>query len=184
MNRNKDNLNKWNREYYRKRKTNKTYADKRRASGRKYYHKNKDRINLRKKEYAKKNIVRYRQYRRDWKKFTPAGIFSTLKLSAKRRNVKLLISKEEFVFWWMSQIQECYYCKRTLEQILQVKDSVNRRAQRLTIERVDNDKPYALDNMRLACYRCNTIKNDYFTADEMLQIGQIINVKELARRTS
>jgi len=35
----------------------------------------------------------------------------------------------------------------------------------------------AQGNLALACLRCNAIKNNYFTKDEMLKIGGIIRAK-------
>ena len=43
---------------------------------------------------------------------------------------------------------------------------------RLTVDRKDNDKGYSLDNMVLACHRCNSIKGDWFSYDEMKEIAE------------
>lgn len=51
---------------------------------------------------------------------------------------------------------------------------------RLTIDRKNNNGNYCIDNIVLACYRCNTIKGDFFTEQEMLKIGKII--KERGRK--
>ena len=41
-------------------------------------------------------------------------------------------------------------------------DSMNSKAKRLTIDRLDNSRGYSLDNIVWCCYRCNAIKGDFF----------------------
>jgi len=176
--RNKEKLNKWQRENYQKRKNDPIYMAKRRASARKYYQKNKSKIRANHKIYHKENIERYREYRRNYRCFNPRGIYSALKDGARKRSIPIKFTVEEFVKWWSSKDGCCYYCGRTINKIQETLDSVNGRARRMTIDRADNNKPYTTQNIRLACYRCNSIKGDYFTEDEMLQIGHIINAKE------
>lgn len=178
MSRNKENLNKWQREYYQKRKLDPTYKAKRKASAQKYYQENKTKIQARQRRYLKKNREQYRAYRRDYKCFNPRGIFSSLKSGAKRRGIVVVFTIDEFEKWWNKQPQICFYCKRTFELIKSLNDSVNKRAKRLTIDRIDNQRAYSFKNIRLACYRCNQIKGDYFTEPEMLKIGKIINAKK------
>jgi hypothetical protein len=45
---------------------------------------------------------------------------------------------------------------------------------RLTVDRLDNNKGYENGNLALSCMRCNGVKSDYFTEEEMLKIGKII----------
>ena len=45
---------------------------------------------------------------------------------------------------------------------------------RFSIDRKKNGIGYSLDNIVLACSRCNSIKSDYFTEEEMLKIGNFI----------
>ncbi len=135
----------------------------------------------RSKNYRKKNSEKYREYRRRYRYENPAGIYSVLKdgltRKGKKRKELLKISKEEFVKWYNSQLKICHYCKRTFKEIKSEKDSLNNKINRLTIDRVDNKKPYEIGNIVLACYRCNSIKGDYFTEDEMMKIGKIIYEK-------
>lgn len=185
MTRNKENLNRWNRENYYKQKTNPDYMAKRRASALKYYQKNKESIRKKHKKYRQTNVEKYRKYRREYRYNSPVGIYSTIKdgLNNKKmpRKILLKISQADFVLWYNSQEKICFYCKRTFEQTLT--DVLNRKVHRLTIDRIDNSKGYEKGNLTLACLRCNAIKNNYFTKDEMLQIGLIINAKELGRKT-
>ena len=175
--RNKQNLNKWQKAYYQKKKDDPDYKAKRRAAARKYYHANKDKYREKQKRHIAKNPERYREYRRDYKAFSPRGIYSGLKSGAKKRGIAVAFTVDEFVKWWNEQPQICYYCKRSFELIKSIDDAANNRARRLTIDRIDSSQAYLLGNIRLACYRCNQVKSDYFTAKEMLEIGKIINVK-------
>lgn len=173
----KEKLNKWNREYYQKRKEEPEYRNKRRESARKYYSNHKTECSVRRKKYSEKNKEKYREYRRNWRVYTPEGIFSSLKTctSNRKRNIEFNLNKKDFVKWWNSQEKICYYCKRSIEDVLRDNDKTKIRAKRLTIDRVDNNKGYEINNIVLCCYRCNSIKGDYFTKEEMLKIGKIIN---------
>lgn len=179
MTRNKENLNAWQRAYYQKRKSDTEYVARRKASARKYYKKKKEQILARHKKYHKENLDSYRAYRRNYRRLNPRGIFSALKDGAKKRNLQVTMTIDQFVCWWESQHKICFYCKRTLEEITHHSDSINNRAKRFTIDRADSKKPYSLKNIRLACYRCNCVKGDYFSESEMLKIGKIIHAKQL-----
>jgi hypothetical protein len=128
------------------------------------------------KKYRIANKENYNKYRREYRYNNPVGIYSVIKDGINnrgcKRSVLLKISKEDFVDWYNSQEKICFYCKRTYEQC-QI-DPLNRKVHRLTIDRVDNNDGYKKGNLALACLRCNAIKNNYFTKDEMLKIGKII----------
>jgi 5-methylcytosine-specific restriction endonuclease McrA len=110
--------------------------------------------------------------------YSPAGIYTSLKARAKHRNIIFDINKVNFINWYENQKQICHYCSRTLKEINQIKFG---RSNKLTIDRKDNNKGYTLDNIVLACMRCNHIKSDYFTEQEMLRIGGIIMKKEVTQ---
>ena len=176
MTRNKENLNRWAREYYHKRKTEKDYVERRKKSARKYYHTHKKQCLESRKRYFEAHKEAYRKYRREWRYNTPAGIYGTIKGSIRNKNQHFLkITMKEFIDWYNSQGKICFYCKRTYEQSLS--DPLNKRVNRLTIDRIDNSRGYENGNLTLACLRCNAIKNNYFTKDEMLKIGEIIRDK-------
>jgi len=179
MSRDKEKLNAWQREYYQKRKLDPEYMDRRKLSSKKSRSANKEKIAIAHKKYYENNTEKYNKYRREYRYNNPVGIYSTIKdgLTNKKRPRKelLKISKEDFVSWYLAQEKICFYCKRTFEET-QV-DSLNKKTHRLTIDRVDNTKGYEIGNIVLACLRCNAIKNDYFTKDEMLEIGKIIHAK-------
>jgi 5-methylcytosine-specific restriction endonuclease McrA len=107
-------------------------------------------------------------------RLTPDVIFSILKQNAIQRNIKFDLDKGNFINWYNNQEKACHYCGRTLENIISDIKETSRYKSRLSIDRKDNDKGYELNNIVLACYRCNTIKGEYFTEQEMLKIGKII----------
>jgi len=103
------------------------------------------------------------------------GIYTMLKGQAIQRHINFYLTKEEFIYWYENQEKSCHYCKRTVEKIKNDTLGFNNR---LTIDRKNNNIGYQINNIVLACYRCNSIKGDYFTEQEMQNIGQIIENKE------
>lgn len=103
--------------------------------------------------------------------YSPSGVYTALKSRAKQRTIPFNLNKEEFIKWYKKQTQICTYCGRTIEEINKTQFG---RSNKLTIDRKDNNKGYELNNIVLACMRCNYIKSDYFTEQEMIQIGKII----------
>lgn len=178
---NKEQSNNWQREYYQKRKNDPDYLKRKREAAKKYYEKNKDKCLLRGKKYFKDNKEKYNKYRREYRYNNPIGIYSVIKDGVKKngssRRTLLKISKEDFVKWYNEQEKVCFYCGRTLEEIKKEDDRVNRGINRFSIDRTDNKKGYEIGNMVLSCMRCNAIKSDYFTKEEMLLIGRIIHDK-------
>lgn len=121
---------------------------------------------------------------------TPSGIYTALKgqinytkKHMNRRDYRgyirrprkdLLCSREEFIGWYNIQPKKCAYCGISEEKLDSVNDVWNEKLARLSVDCVDNDRGYSLDNMVLACGRCNITKNDFFTFEEMKVIGKII----------
>ena len=88
---------------------------------------------------------------------TPPGIYSALvRHNSKEYRKKIQISKNEFISWYKEQIKRCSYCG-TLNN--------------LTVDRMDNDGTYNLNNIVLACRKCNFIKSNVFSFNEMSEIG-------------
>ena len=137
----------------------KTYYQANREKAAIYFQENKEKITLKAKKYF----------------LTPKGIFQSTKSGARKRKIEFRFNANEFVGWYEKQPQICYYCNRTLEQVLKNSRGITR----LTIDRIDNNLGYFIKNMVLCCFLCNEIKHDYFTEAEMLQIGKIIYNKEI-----
>ena len=170
----KEQRQKWQREYYKKKKVDPKYKKAKQKSAKKYYENNKEKCKESRKIYFEANKDKYRKYRREWRYNNPAGILEVIRTGAKRRNVKFNITNNEFAEWYINQDKKCFYCNRTFDEIKSEDDNLNNKINRLTVDRVDNNIGYLISNIVLACYRCNLIKGNYFTKNEMLKIGKII----------
>jgi len=125
----------------------------------------KDGLAHRCKECARANAKKYRQ--------TPAGIYNNIQGRSRfYKGRPLSISKEDFIEWYNGASKVCVYCDIPEELLHKLSDTVNGRTRKLNIDRVINAKGYAKGNLLLCCQRCNYIKSDFFTYDEMREIGQ------------
>ena len=104
------------------------------------------------------------------------GIYTHLRSGAKARKIEFSITQEEFITWYNNQEKKCYYCGID-ENKLNKYRLFAMHYTRLTIDRKNNNKGYNLNNIVLACGRCNSIKSDFFTEQEMLKIGKIAKQK-------
>lgn len=82
------------------------------------------------------------------------------------------ITQDEFVEWYVSQDRECVYCELAEEDLHKHGDLYNDKIDRLTVDCADNDAGYAKGNLVLCCGRCNSIKSDFLSFDEMMVIGR------------
>lgn len=110
---------------------------------------------------------------------TPGGIYQNIKGRTRfyktnnREHYKpLLISKEDFVEWYTNEPKVCAYCDIPEEKLHLIRSWFDRRVKRLAIDCKDNDKGYTEENMVLACHRCNFIKLNLFSFEEMREIAQ------------
>ncbi len=110
----------------------------------------------------------YREYLK-----TPSGAYTSIKARVKHfKNKPFNISRAYFVEWHNSQQKTCVYCDIREEDLSKIDDSIIKHANRLTIDCVENELGYAEGNLALACMRCNYLKNDFLSFDEMREIGQ------------
>jgi len=131
---------------------------------------------LRYKEHIKIYQQEHKQEIKNYQKnyiLTSTSIYSTL-LNRNKKLKREFITKNDFINWYNQQEQKCYYCGRSLKEIKQDQKETNNHKNRLSIDRKNNNRGYTLDNIVLACYRCNLIKGNYFTEREMLNIGKIL----------
>jgi len=113
-----------------------------------------------------------REATREYSK-TASGIYSQLKGRIKFfGNKPLTITRDEFIEWYASQPKLCVYCDLTEENLQKVINSFNDFTYRLSIDCMDNDLGYVKGNLVLSCNRCNTMKSNFLTFDEMCEIGQ------------
>lgn len=92
-----------------------------------------------------------------------------LKNRSREKGLPFDISVDSFNEWLHNQARECHYCGAKEEQLIHWKDIKKRK---LTIDRKDNSRGYDLDNMCLACFRCNSLKGDFFTCEQWKSICQ------------
>ena len=145
--------------------------------GEEYYEKNRDRILKYQKEWRKTHPGEPESHKK-WNN-TATGIYSKLKRRTKSKGNPELVNiiEEDFIEWYRQQEQKCFYCGRTLGQIQNDETQFKGRAKRLQIDRIDSNKGYEINNIVLACPRCNSIKNNFFTKDEMLKIVNVFKYK-------
>jgi len=141
-----------------------------------HYQKHKIEISQKKKKFYQLNKEKISKWQKEYQ-INPTGIYHFIKFGAKKRIIDFNLEKENFIKWYNNQKQECYYCSRTLEEIKKDNKESYLFKSRLSIDRKDNKKGYELNNIVLACGRCNHIKSNYFTAQEMLKIGKVLYTK-------
>ena len=112
---------------------------------------------------------KYREYIK-----TPSGIYTNIKGRLNYYKTKNLnISRKDFIEWYSSVEKRCIYCGIHENDLATLGDSYNDKAHRLTVDCVVNEKGYIAGNLGLACLRCNSIKSDFFSYEEMRQLSQI-----------
>ena len=99
---------------------------------------------------------------------TITGQYSALKSRAKRCNLPLEISFEEFV---ELHKQFCHYCKKPLDPT------------GFGLDRLDNNAGYVLSNVVSCCKRCNYIKSGRLTEPEALAVITALNNPNAPRET-
>jgi len=113
-----------------------------------------------------------REINREWRQ-TPSGIYTTIKSRETfRKNKEVSINRDDFIEWYNSQPKICGYCDLPEKYGDLMRKYFGAHGVRLTVDCIDNDKGYVKDNLILACDRCNFIKSNIFTYDEMRFIGQ------------
>ncbi len=96
---------------------------------------------------------------------TSKGRYYRLRARAHRENKEFLISLVEYEQWFAEQPKTCFYCKQPL--IFDTKKPLAA----ATIDRVNNNNGYILNNIVLACRRCNSMKGSWLTHEQTLEIA-------------
>lgn len=81
------------------------------------------------------------------------------------------ISREDFIKWYDNEPKYCVYCGLSEDRMSEVDDFYNSKGKKLSVDAKDNTLGYIEGNLALACHRCNGIKSDFFSYQEMLEIG-------------
>lgn len=99
-------------------------------------------------------------------------IFAKKKHNAITHNIPFDMTVDEFEDWYGKQKLQCAYCDIPQDKITDNQDIMpNRNIHRLTIDRIVNNG-YSIDNICLACARCNLIKSNVLSFAEAREIGQ------------
>jgi len=80
-------------------------------------------------------------------------------------NIPHTISSIDFSNWYNDTQKICVYCDRDVMKKTE-------RMMNLSIDRKENDLGYTLENICIACNRCNTVKGNVFTYVQMREIAE------------
>ncbi len=107
-----------------------------------------------------------------WERNKLARYWNNLRKGSFRRKREFNLPLEDFKKWYVLQDKKCVYCDLEEGQIQYSEDRMTKNVRRLTIDRINSQKGYTIDNMVLACMRCNSIKSNYFSYDQMKEIAE------------
>lgn len=133
---------------------------------RNWYQKHLKRERLKRKVYNQRYMKRFLEWEKKYRR-TPPGFYAHVKKMALRNKREFDLEKQWFLNWLKEQGAQCCYCKRELKYTAKKETAPS-------IDRIDNLKGYLKTNIVLCCARCNIIKNDLFTYDEMMELGKTI----------
>ncbi len=123
------------------------------------------------------------------------GAIPILKQGAEKRGIAFDLTADTLEQWWHSQPDTCYYCRSDLSEYLAFRDLIlayvgknneikkfkrfyrspkHQAIRWMTIDRVDNEKGYVIENLAKACWICNSLKSDFFDGTQMKQMGPTI----------
>ena len=128
-------------------------------------------IKERSRKYYLKNGEHIKQKAKDWKDKNYLRMYLQRQNKYNENNgIAIKTSLEEFTKWFEKQDKRCYYCGIP-EKFVGKKEWMIITA-RLTFDKKIPELGYYPENIVLACYKCNAIKSNVFTFDEMIEIGQ------------
>lgn len=113
--------------------------------------------------------------KRDYRPAFERRILHVYRNNAKRRNIKFTITLEDI----LGVIYEnCLYCGAKPYNVMTTTSGsgkkVNYKLLYMGMDRKDNKKGYTPDNIVPCCKRCNRIKSDLFTFEEMLKLSEFL----------
>ena len=108
-----------------------------------------------------------------WFRKTPVGICQQIKgRNGYFKDHPFIISQDEFVEWYENEPRICAYCGIKEEELYLLDKIVGGRFQRLTVDCKDNEVGYVKGNLVLACDKCNVMKGDILTYEDMKYVGE------------
>ncbi len=105
--------------------------------------------------------------------------YNAIERRAKRSNTPFHITFNEFRKWderfGKHESRICPYCGLTeVESKHFQRLRGKRRICGFTVDRIDNEKGYTMDNIQRICFLCNSIKGLWFTDQDMVVLGPVI----------
>ena len=107
-------------------------------------------------------------------------------LTTKKTGGGVKFSREQFVTWKRSapERRKCSYCgidSPGLQKLGAGNARTKRPYESIGVDRIDNSKPYTLDNIVPCCGACNAIKGSILTDTEMREVGKVLSKLWAAR---
>jgi hypothetical protein len=96
--------------------------------------------------------------------------YSALLIRAREKNLELNLTFEDFR---RLKLDDCHYCGVSELLLKFYCDVMGINTPFMTIDRKDNNQGYTLQNCVTACFLCNKIKGNFFSYQEMVEIGKI-----------
>ena len=124
--------------------------------------------------HCKQCNCKYNEKYRD----TIQGIYNAIK--ARQRYLKkkndpttkpFVVSFNEFKELFEKETK-CHYCHLPVKDWHKIIDSHLPRTKRLSVDCMNNELGYVSGNIVLACYRCNNIKNNFFSYEDFKEIAE------------
>lgn len=127
------------------------------------------------RKYRENNIDKIRKRGREFC-YTAMGIYKRMKQHCReKKHIIDICSREEFIQWFNIQEKKCIYCDIP-QQLLNTVDWGRKDCRHtMSIDRMDNNKGYSIDNICISCDVCNIAKNRTMSLKEMKLVGKSIN---------
>jgi len=97
----------------------------------------------------------------------PRFVFSRLKTHIKRKNATIEWEKDDFIKWYNSQEKICTYCEK---KVVRHVGKTGPQHDSISIDRKNHNGPYSESNCVICCMKCNIVKSNALTFDQMKNI--------------
>jgi hypothetical protein len=132
-----------------------------------YYHSHRDEILKKEREYF---YPRYRK-REQQKEKTILGRYRLGKNTANQKGLEWTLTLEDFS---KLATQSCYYCLCAITNTTGC-----------GLDRIDNNRGYHLDNVLPCCRKCNVVRSNILTVEEMkIAMTAVLEYRQLRRQTN